>query len=595
MSDKPKIVRVLRKGKTRKKKPRLSVVDIETVSRGPIEALPELFRFGVVLDDTGEEHRFTSLDELRRFLLCPQSRAHRDYLRNRSFWCHNGSGFDFLVLFPDMLSNLRWSVISSGTKIIMGKYRLTNKDYVKFYDSLNLLNSSVEKIGKALGLPKLTMEYSNQGEPNEEEWEYCKRDCEIIMKALQRLYDMCNVLKPSIAAQSLAYWRKLYLPSTIYVNEYDNTFGESYYGGRVEVYRFEAKQWNYYDINSLYPFVMANFMYPDPSCFTRVTNISKDELTRLINRYEGNAKLTVTVKDCYRPILPVKYNNKLIFPVGRITGRWNFPELRLAIKNKQIEIEQIHEVIYSTRVVNYFKNYVEDLYNKRKQSNNEYDKLVYKLFMNSLYGKFGQRIKNDTKYASNVKDLEEIENTYGDMITKISELKSGFYAVSLNLDKENKQYVSHSIVSWASYITSYARIINWQYQETIESKYGLKVAYTDTDSFFVDGEIPIESGLVGPELGQLKLEPEKVKDIIGPKNYKYIKDGKEYTKLKGVPKSAIETEDGKYQFNKIVKYKEAMRRGLTPGQSVEVFKVLKKVYDKRVKLSNGETRPIRIE
>ncbi len=595
MPEEGKIVRVIRKAKRRRKRPKISVLDIETVSSGVVEALPDLFRFAVILDDTKEVHKFTSLDELRQFLLCTSSRNHERYLKNRCFWCHNGSGFDFLLLFPDMLINPRWSVITSGSKIITAKYELYQKVYVKFYDSLNLLPSSVDKIGKALGLPKLTMNYTNNGAPSEEEWQYCIRDCEIVMTALQRMYNMCNTLRPTIAAQSLSLWQKSYLPRDVFVNEFDNSFGESYYGGRVEVYRFSDNLWYYYDINSLYPYVMFSYQYPDPSSFVKDTNVSKDALVELMHTYEGNALLSVTVKDCYRPILPVKHQGKLVFPTGRITGRWNFPELRLAMKNNQIEIEQVYEVVYAERSLNYFRDYIQTLYNLRRQSKDEYDKLAYKLFMNSLYGKFGQRKRSENKYAKSLDELELYKEKYGAQITKIDELKNGIYVVTINGDPENKIYANHAVVSWASYVTSYARMINWQYQKLIENKYGLKVAYTDTDSFFVDGEIPIESGLVGPELGQLKLEPEKVTKIIAPKNYKYIKDGKEYTKLKGVPKSATEIEQGIYTFNKIVKYKEAIRRDLTPGQSIQVLKVIKGLYDKRVILSNGETEPLKFQ
>jgi DNA polymerase elongation subunit (family B) len=60
-----------------------------------------------------------------------------------------------------------------------------------------------------------------------------------------------------------------------------------------------------------------------------------------------------------------------------------------------------------------------------------------------------------------------------------------------------------SNVAIAAAVTSYARIEMMELKILL-AKLGIKLYYTDTDSFFVDKELP--NYLIGNELGQLKNE-----------------------------------------------------------------------------------------
>ena len=84
-------------------------------------------------------------------------------------------------------------------------------------------------------------------------------------------------------------------------------------------------------------------------------------------------------------------------------------------------------------------------------------------------------------------------------------------------------------VAIASAITAYARIHMSQFKNRLD--YNLD--YSDTDSIIVDK--PLESSLVGPNLGQMKLENEIVYGVfLAPKVYgAKLKDGTSFTKVKG--------------------------------------------------------------
>ncbi len=586
---KGRVLRVIRP-KKKKKWGKMSVIDIETTAKDKekIEARPEHFRFAVILDEDGTAHRFTCYSDLRAFLTC-NTRSGQEYLSGRTFWAHYGSGFDYLLLFPEMLTDEKWQVIMTGAKVVRATYTLHGKNKVHYCDSFNLLPVPVSDLGEAVGLPKLTMDYENEGAPTEEEWQYCIRDCEIVMKALQRMRELCTVLRPTVASQALSYFCRRYLPCNIYISELDDTFSESYFGGRVEAY-YVGKCDDYcYDINSLYPFVMKGGRYPHPSYFVKRTNVTMTDFRKILDRYEGNAVLKVEVKPCVKPILPVKHNGKLLFPIGRIKGRWNFPEIRLALMHNQIEILAIEEVVYSTQAISPFDKYVIELYNLRMNSTNEADKLIFKLLLNSLYGKFAQKYRDETIFVKSREELFKKQETYGPRIKRIQLLDDDLIAIRITSDEE---FARHDIVSWASYVTSYARVYNWKLQHDIETKYGLEVHYTDTDSFFVSKQLP-DNALLGKELGKLKLEKKKIIQINAPKDYEYINSkGEIIRKLKGVPKKAKQIDENTYEYYKIVKFKEALRRGIQPGTSIRIIKKLNREYDKRIVLSDGRTMPV---
>jgi hypothetical protein len=82
-----------------------------------------------------------------------------------------------------------------------------------------------------------------------------------------------------------------------------------------------------------------------------------------------------------------------------------------------------------------------------------------------------------------------------------------------------------SNVAIAAAVTAYARIEMMELKMLLINL-GIKLYYTDTDSFFVDGDIP--SYLIGNDLGQLKDELKggyiKKAYFLGIKKYGYIDD-----------------------------------------------------------------------
>ena len=97
----------------------------------------------------------------------------------------------------------------------------------------------------------------------------------------------------------------------------DTFIRESYFGGATDFYKKHGENLFYYDVNSLYPYVMLNDM--------PLNLIKKHDSMNNINfeKFFGFIECLVTAppllslgKDFKTPILPVREGGKTIFPLG---------------------------------------------------------------------------------------------------------------------------------------------------------------------------------------------------------------------------------------------------------------------------------------
>jgi len=336
----------------------------------------------------------------------------------------------------------RFQCVFNQSRFIQMLYK-DQSHRVKFMDTLNIFNTSLEKVGKDLlhikgKTPekfKLSSEdletiqsgkFSNdelkeiyniseetinkvKGDNldyniTDEDIEYCARDCEIVLKVVQLfsnfLFQYGVNMSSTIASIALRLYLTNFLDHEIKVSGYDGFFRNSYFGGRVEVFK-GRKTWvdnvYYYDFNSLYPSVMFEAQYPDPETL-KYQPFSSVEY---IKKYEGVSECTVYVpKDVKIPPLPYRHGGKLLFPVGTLTGWWNHNELRNAI-SYGVKILKVHKTVYAKETISPFRDFVHHFYTMRKKYKEEKNvtgALFTKYILNSLYGKFGQRIRK-TKFG----------------------------------------------------------------------------------------------------------------------------------------------------------------------------------------------------
>jgi len=323
---------------------------------------------------------------------------------------------------------------------------------------------------------------------------------------------------------------------------------DSFFGGRTNASKlyYEAhgdEKIRYADITSLYPTVNKYDVYPVgiPKKLTHFENTD-------ISGFLGFVKCAILPpRGLYHPVLPHRCE-KLTFPLCRtcvekqqvhkcehtddermLYGTWTTPELTVAIENGY-KITKIYEVEhYEKYVQGIFKDYInmflkikqecsgypkwvktdidKDLYirnyyehegirlDKSKIMKNSGLRFIAKIYLNSLWGKFGQRPNMTQTIYFNENDV----GVYQNMITNYTVLNKN-KKMTINRDSLNIQMLddnlmevsfkeiqeedeNESSVNIASFTTAHARMRLYE-----KLKYlGDRVIYYDTDSIiYVD-------------------------------------------------------------------------------------------------------------
>lgn len=565
------------------------VFDTETKIYNPQKKLwyyglmgrPESLCFGVVYS-----HNYMKVLETPEQF--QEEFKHHRY-KNKVVFAHNAS-YDLNVVYGNIYE-------LDPKAIFNGKFISATNGNCTFADSLNIYRYSVRDIGKFLGLEKDVLNMSDgtktKNEYSENDLKYCIRDCEVVYNALLDIFDTAGAIKITQASIALTYYRRYFQPHHIeYNNQLTDHFFESYYGGRTEVFQLGKTDSYVIDINSMYPDSMRNSLFPNPKYLKKINNISvKRFLKNYLYVYEGMVSCTVYHNDEYFGHLPVRIKNKLCFPIGKFSGSWNFNELRYAIDSGVVEILDIDYFVYGREQESIFKDFVDTLYPQKQNAENDLIKTRTKLFLNSLYGKFAQKINIDYEYLSDVNDH----------ISYIQDLQEKKLLIEIQLFNEDRfdcflvkkslvgKSINHSIASYASYITSHARI---RILKELKKYKDHTPVYCDTDSIFLEKK---PSDIVdSDELGAWKIENKKVTMIRGLKNYDYIKNGRLYSSIKGIPRNAEKIGEGIFSYITLIGIKEGLRRNKKAGTPEKRIKELKGTYDKRIVLKDLKTKPIKL-
>ncbi|MEM1589330.1 MAG: DNA polymerase [Candidatus Bathyarchaeia archaeon] len=349
----------------------------------------------------------------------------------------------------------------------------------RIYDLAQLFRwLSLSEVGKMIGCekyprPAFLGKRGWRTDQEREEFErYALRDAEICYRAGKWLLQKFGTLRATLPGLSCYVFKKHYKGGylrTKWSDVVEEKIKQAYRGGRVEAWwrGTVADKLYYYDVNSLYPYVMANYNYPFIS--GELDHKSTINLCR-----EGVARVKVK-QDADIPILGLKmklngYGEKFVFPNGTLTGWWTYPELRLLEREGLGKIIKVYEAFECDGGGRPFRGFVEDFYRLR-QTDKQYS-LFYKLFLNALYGKFGQNPRSDVR-----------------LITKSGvEKRKG--------EQKRRPYRNYLL---ASYITAYARCHMWRIFKKLGAE---RIVYTDTDSVITTKRLSD----VGSEMGQLKLE-----------------------------------------------------------------------------------------
>jgi hypothetical protein len=509
------------------------------------------------------------------------------YYGERGYWLfsHNLE-YDLPILAGDQF--WRGDMLFTSSRMLWVDYK-TDGGKARFLDSLNLFPKwSVAALGKEFGLPKRELPNhiltslqagakwgSFTAETQTMIERYCRRDAEIVYKALSWMQEIAlelgGQLSSTIAGVSMdVYRRKYHKWPWKAVGEATNEFVRpAFYGGRVENFAHgRVEGVNMYDITSLYPSVQASANFPHPNKL-KVRHPAKPGGNWWY--WEGIAKATIEVPETRFPLLPFRYQGRLFFPHGILTGCWTIEEIRQA-EQRGYKIRSVEWAIGSPTSFNPFEEFVEQLFDKRMAMRAGGDKreFIVKLILNSLYGRFGLNPDPGLMRA-----LIPDGNTEHEELKGFHEYPMGDWLVAVGPVKESS-YPSYVNVFMAAQVAALGRL---SLLEELERQ-GDRALYCDTDSVITLGEVQTEEGL-----GEWR--PQMLGgtvDLLAPKEYALhnLVAESEYH-VKGVPRELAEEylQRGHARFVRALRVREALHEGANPAEWVQTFRSRQEVIPKR--------------
>lgn len=377
-----------------------------------------------------------------------------------------------------------------------------------------------------------------------------------------------------------------------------------YYGGRSEVFieRFNGPGLlNYCDFNSMYPSEMRE---PMP------TQLAKDvkgaiDIERYSRHYIGFVEADVYIPDsCTIPPLPTRYNGRLVFPVGNLSGVWSSVELALVRECGGYIRDVRRSVWFVGKPI--FGPFVDYWYSYRDKSSAKYDAtiaLVAKLMLNSLYGKMGMSEERERIWLfPSHEDIDQHE------LTPIGDPSSEVFVEKVTVDAP---YIIPHISAW---VTALARVKLWRTMQQYIRK-GHAIYYCDTDSLITDGpcndskklgdlkvECKIEAAhFVAPKLYWVREPDSERPDDITDEEWSKKRDHVKAKGFGGFGRSGLTYKEflrvvnhrRKVKLTKLTKLREGLAKGEMTRKKI-VNKGISTLDSKRVHLPDGRTIPLEI-
>lgn len=384
---------------------------------------------------------------------------------------------------------------------------------VVLQDSLKLIPLRVKDIPKAFGLPEVKgdIDYNrhNYLPPNspltEIEKDYIIHDVVIVAKAINYMYSQ-GLNKMTIGSCALDEYKNLIGKRTFKrwypLPEYHNDVKQSYRGGftylNPKFAGIPVKEGITLDVNSLYPSVMRDHNNPLPFG-TPIFFKGKYKVNPVYPLYTQMFRCQFEIKEGKIPTIQIKHsldwrgNEYLTSSKGEeVVLCLNSVDLKLFFEHYNVyNIEYLSGWMFKASV-GMFDKYIDKWTANKIKATKEGNKglrYISKLFLNSLYGKFG----TDTKLVNKVPYYKDNQVKY---YYSEPETRKGVY------------------IAMASFITSYARYKTITSAQKITDDYNsgksdIQFIYADTDSLHCSSpDFKLPEGLeIDPyKLGAWKYE-----------------------------------------------------------------------------------------
>jgi len=465
---------------------------------------------------------------------------------------------------------------------------------IQVLDNLNYFRCKLAELGQSISLEKMNVDYKTRDEALLSR--YCHRDVEIMIKAWKTLYQFIEkhdlgTFAPTLPAQAMKAYRHRFMQHKILIDhqpEVTELERESYHGGRSSIfYQGTLRDGPYYklDVNSMYPYVMRDNYYPAIlQGVYEETPIAR--LEDWLECYSVIAKVKVNTPE---PVFVKRYKGHSVYPIGCFTTTLTTPELKYALKRGYI-LEVLAATRYTQeRLFTAYVNYFYPLKAQYRQQGNTPFATMVKYYLNTLYGKFGQKAHKWQRLEGYPKEYTENE--------AILNVRTGVWRRIYHFGNEAWETVEDgeardSFPGIAAHVTAYARLYLW---ELIRKAGSGNCYYCDTDSLIVNlsGYEALARFIDQDKLGALKVE--KVSESITLLSPKHYLIGSEWTR-KGVPKAAEQTGENVWTYEQFPSLKgQAKSHDMTTLVTTKVEKTLTNtIYDGIVE-KTGWIQPLQAE
>lgn len=367
---------------------------------------------------------------------------------------------------------------------------------VKIYDSFKLLPLSVKALALTFNLEikKGDFDYSIKrcGEITQEEKEYIQNDTEIVARSLKQFLDF-GLKGITLSSATFSYFKKKYLPNfkkvfPVLDLDVDSKIRKAYRGGFCCVNeKYQGQILNnifVYDYNSLYPSMEIKHGYP-----CGVPKIYKGENFK---EFKDDKLYIIHLLSFFNCKINIPFYFRKLFGISK--SQYSFYNEGFEKENIYLTLQEFNflkkyynfinleiiEVLEFDKIKGVFDDFVKECYEKKKKTKDG-ERLIYKLMLNSLTGKFASNPLRISKKPT----------------LKYSNSGDEF----LGYDETPLVYVDPIYTALSVFITSYGRI---ELFEAIEKVGFDKWVYSDTDSIHIVGDTDTLN--IGNELFQWKCE-----------------------------------------------------------------------------------------
>lgn len=422
-----------------------------------------------------------------------------DFLRDKEWiaYAHNGGKFDWHYFFPYLEAFDEEILLIHGR---LAKFKIGACEFRDSYSILPIPLSSYQKTE----IDYAIFEKKERNKPKNKRkiLNYLHDDCVYLYELVDRFIKKYG-LSLTMAGASLKQWEKIAGRKAPKSNAaYYEQLSKYYYGGRVQCFDsgIMEKRLEVADINSAYPYAMLS-KHPIGTNFLKAKGTPNKLRADMFLSVECIAKGCFPFRD---------EDGRLIFPTDKIKRLYHVTghELIAALETKSLEQVKIIEYVRFFELIS-FSDYINKFYDERKEAKEraeqakefskewrdaKADDLFCKLFMNSLYGKFGS---NPNGYKKNIILPPEYIRAIGNPEFEFN--LGGFIGdwILGERDLEEKEKHFYNVATSAS-ITGYVRAYLWKALYA-----SVNPVYCDTDCIIAETVCNVT---YGKDLGQWELE-----------------------------------------------------------------------------------------